>query len=572
MADISITSKDGRLAVEAPYHPDFIAQARALGGRWDRDWDRDSQRWNFDAREEEPVRGLCRAVYGTDGTQTDLVEVRARFPGGLTAERAPIYLLGREAVSATGRDSGARLGEGVVLEEGSAGSGGSVKYWQTRLSKGAVLRLHDVPRSLVDAHDDKKIVLETVDDRKPGVISGHMSEVASRAALVAERARLTARIEAIDAELGVAQAGQTPAVEQPSAERAPEEQQAGLRLKYELRPIPAGAANGASAKDRARKIAKAEFVAETLGLVHPSQGSEKQLGYVAQRFTIGLCDERSVALARAVEALPEDRQKALRETLSVRSQVAGWWIGRSEPEALGDEVRRIAGPLEIPGRGAEPGQHDPGEDAPHPGRGAEPGQHDSGEDGPARGRIPENTVSVYDAQGETITEGLESPLVSDKAAQIAVGIADDRAAPVHLAWGGKDCFIEVEPGDDARQVSNTAIEAMGGNIYEARGMLPRPNDAAAPSSGTTLPRSEGGRYAELDDAALRKAGRAAGNATYQARRDLKDMPAGDSGRAAAAAKLDAATASRKEIAAEARARGIKLSPARGRAKEQGAER
>ena len=80
------------------------------------------------------------------------------------------------------------------------------------------------------------------------------------------------------------------------------------------------------------------------------------------------------------------------------------------------------------------------------------------------------------------------------------------------------------------------------------------------------------RWAVLDDAALRKAGRAAGNAAYQARRDLKDMPAGDSGRAAAAAKLAAASASRKEIATEASRRGLSLSPTRGRAKEQGAER
>ncbi|HEV2097859.1 MAG TPA: DNA repair protein RadC [Stellaceae bacterium] len=56
----SISEQNGRLAVRAPYHPDFPARARMLGGEWDR-----SRRiWLFDPSDRDRVQALCREIYG----------------------------------------------------------------------------------------------------------------------------------------------------------------------------------------------------------------------------------------------------------------------------------------------------------------------------------------------------------------------------------------------------------------------------------------------------------------------------------------------------------------------------
>jgi DNA repair protein RadC len=61
---VSIVEQDGRIVVGTPYHPNFPARARLLGG----DWDALRHVWIFDAREDDRVRSLCREIYGTDGT------------------------------------------------------------------------------------------------------------------------------------------------------------------------------------------------------------------------------------------------------------------------------------------------------------------------------------------------------------------------------------------------------------------------------------------------------------------------------------------------------------------------
>jgi len=60
---VSIVEQDGRIVVGSPYHPNFPARARLLGG----DWDARRHVWIFDAREDDRVRSLCREIYGTDG-------------------------------------------------------------------------------------------------------------------------------------------------------------------------------------------------------------------------------------------------------------------------------------------------------------------------------------------------------------------------------------------------------------------------------------------------------------------------------------------------------------------------
>ena len=55
-----IFERDGKIAVSSPYHANFPARARQLGGAWDTG----RLIWLFDAQHEERVRALCEEVYG----------------------------------------------------------------------------------------------------------------------------------------------------------------------------------------------------------------------------------------------------------------------------------------------------------------------------------------------------------------------------------------------------------------------------------------------------------------------------------------------------------------------------
>jgi DNA repair protein RadC len=61
---LSIVEQDGRIAVSTPYHPNFPARARMLGG----EWDAARRVWMFDAGDEARVRRLCQEIYGADGS------------------------------------------------------------------------------------------------------------------------------------------------------------------------------------------------------------------------------------------------------------------------------------------------------------------------------------------------------------------------------------------------------------------------------------------------------------------------------------------------------------------------
>jgi DNA repair protein RadC len=60
-----VEEEDGRIAVSSPYHPNFPARARTLGGIWNA-----ARRvWVFDAADHDRVTSLCREIYGTDGLE-----------------------------------------------------------------------------------------------------------------------------------------------------------------------------------------------------------------------------------------------------------------------------------------------------------------------------------------------------------------------------------------------------------------------------------------------------------------------------------------------------------------------
>ena len=194
---ITIKRTEKQIRVASPYNPDLPEAARKLGGKWQST----SREWVFDLRDEARVAELYRSVYGQwdEGElPADAVTVRVRLFQGWYRRHSGLFFAGRELAHATGRDSGARQAEGVIVLEGEFTSGGSVKNWTTCAEAGTVFELRDVSAAKVQEEqddDDKaypKFHIEVLGD----------PDTLAIAALQAERKRLVARIAEIDAELG----------------------------------------------------------------------------------------------------------------------------------------------------------------------------------------------------------------------------------------------------------------------------------------------------------------------------------------------------------------------------------
>jgi hypothetical protein len=177
---VKIEQADGRLAVSAPYHPDFPAGARKIGGRFNGT----SKEWSFDLRDESRVRALCVEIYGTDGQPTELVTVRLD-PSKRAWDQDSIWLCGRKVAWRPGRDDDVRLGDGVIIISGGfPGSGGSRQYPRLGPKEGTILEVRDLPAGHSDLTGDD---VEVVDGQAP-----------EREALESEKARLLERLTEID--------------------------------------------------------------------------------------------------------------------------------------------------------------------------------------------------------------------------------------------------------------------------------------------------------------------------------------------------------------------------------------
>lgn len=187
MNPVTTTTTEQYIIVQSPYDETFNARARRISGRFDRPGVTPGRAWSFDIRDETRVRDLCRAVYGTDGSDTG-PELTVRMPvhpgNGAECRFAGMRLVWRQA-----RDYPVRVADGVVLISGGfPGSGGSMKYPDILPKAGTVIEVRDLPagmaRLMVDQVDGAEIV-DPADKQ--------------RAVLLAERVKLATRLDEIDA-------------------------------------------------------------------------------------------------------------------------------------------------------------------------------------------------------------------------------------------------------------------------------------------------------------------------------------------------------------------------------------
>ncbi len=131
-----------------------------------------------------------RKVYGQDDRPQTLVSVRVTVTQEFCELTGPIVLFGRPIAGARGRDTGARIGEGVAFEVKAPQSGGSIKYWETVIPKGAVFVIHDVPQKAIEAQIGWRDAIGSFE-----IIQSHDTDTV---ALQTEREGLLARLVEID--------------------------------------------------------------------------------------------------------------------------------------------------------------------------------------------------------------------------------------------------------------------------------------------------------------------------------------------------------------------------------------
>ena len=192
MTIYKIETTASQLRLTAPYNPNFIVTAKAkLGAQWD------GECWCFDIRDKDIVLSLIETQYGWR-IGMPLVSVTVKFNEDRQYGQAPCVLLGRVIAAATGRDSGAKLGNGVRLVDGVATSGGSTKNWTTEIRDGSVFVVHDVPAEMAQDYingkrESRNVVVTLVVPPVPVVID--------KTSLEDERKALMQRLTEIDAQL-----------------------------------------------------------------------------------------------------------------------------------------------------------------------------------------------------------------------------------------------------------------------------------------------------------------------------------------------------------------------------------
>lgn len=186
---MKIEIRGERALVSTPYSADFVKKIKRIGGAR---WNAAEKAWEIPVESVDAVRGFMREVYG----ETDIsspafkVDVKAVATEHLAGYREEFSLMGRTVAQAWGRDSGAKIGEGVDFFKGSPRSGGSAKNWETQIPKGAVFVIHNVAEEIA-----RKFVSEEHWGMKAEIVT---TPKIDRKALEEERKRLLLRIDEID--------------------------------------------------------------------------------------------------------------------------------------------------------------------------------------------------------------------------------------------------------------------------------------------------------------------------------------------------------------------------------------
>lgn len=133
---IKTGKESGKLYVFTPYNADFVKAVKRINGVWSSS----NRAWVVDPVMKEQLKKLLVEHYGETGEEQKrtykIVATRTH-----EEHTAPVTAGGLVIASAMGRDTGAKVGEGVYMLEGDIDSTGSVKNWYTWVEEGSVFQV-----------------------------------------------------------------------------------------------------------------------------------------------------------------------------------------------------------------------------------------------------------------------------------------------------------------------------------------------------------------------------------------------------------------------------------------------
>lgn len=149
--NITLDEKDGKLIIQIPPGAEKAREElKALGAKWNPA----ATSWELSTAARSKVADvLWRHFGGYNTCMRDGYAVTVKAIEDVSAGRRSISFFGREIIMGHGRDSGARPGGDVVILEGKVSTGGSVRYWETRASKGTVVRVENLDLEAIKNDD-----------------------------------------------------------------------------------------------------------------------------------------------------------------------------------------------------------------------------------------------------------------------------------------------------------------------------------------------------------------------------------------------------------------------------------
>lgn len=157
-----ITTKEGFIFLVSPYDADLAKKCRNLNGDWT------GRAWKFE-HDEDVLAAVKHAVEETFGFNYDAPRATARieFKEDFYRGKAPYTIGGYILSEARGRDSGAKVGPGVLLLEGTIFSGGSFKNWSSEVRAGSVFKIKNFPKG-AKVEDAENIIITYEDEESTG--------------------------------------------------------------------------------------------------------------------------------------------------------------------------------------------------------------------------------------------------------------------------------------------------------------------------------------------------------------------------------------------------------------------
>lgn len=133
---IKTGKESGKLYVFTPYNAAFIRDVKNINGTWSGS----NRAWVVEPVMKEQLKKLLLKHYGETGE-----ELKRTYKITATEDHdvkwGPVQAGGLTLASAMGRDSGAKVSEGVYLLEGRIYSSGSVKNWFTSVEDGSIFQV-----------------------------------------------------------------------------------------------------------------------------------------------------------------------------------------------------------------------------------------------------------------------------------------------------------------------------------------------------------------------------------------------------------------------------------------------